>query len=401
MPTISASDYTSFVKAQAASLAYRDGLFPTGKQTSAQPYLNKSILNAQLLASQASYLAASPDTVTTISSATVTAAANNILSAATTNIITAAVGSTTYITYTTSVPHGLVAGDTISITNLTGYVAANVTSQLVAVTPAPTANTFAVLVSTDTTSITSQAGQIKFGASSNTSVYYTSSVPHALTAGQSITVTGFTVYTPPNVTSTAVTRVTDSTHFFISNIGTTNGTGTGSGSITGYVYYTTTGPVGVTAGQANTVITVTGLTTTTGFNLNSFTIAAIPDNTHFVVANSFAGTAISGKSGTITYTQRLIPRTVILGNTSVLPFNGKGYVNQPKSLSTVHNSTSTVQSSGKFSQAGGLPLTAAKSDGVYAPVAHLARVDTKATGANASKIAGGSYTNNTRTGINP
>jgi len=65
----------------------------------------------------------------------------------------------------------------------------------------------------------------------------------------------------------------------------------------------------------------------------------------------------------------------------VRPYDGKGPVNNPKSLSTVHNSTSTVQSSGKFQQVGGLPLTAAKSDGVYAPVAHLARVDTKATGA--------------------
>jgi hypothetical protein len=65
----------------------------------------------------------------------------------------------------------------------------------------------------------------------------------------------------------------------------------------------------------------------------------------------------------------------------VRPYNGMGPVNKPKSLSTVHNSTSTTQSSGKFQQTGGLPLTAAKSDGVYAPVPHLARVDTKATGA--------------------
>ena len=39
MPTLSASDYTNFIKAQAASYAYRDGLFPNGIQTSAQPYL--------------------------------------------------------------------------------------------------------------------------------------------------------------------------------------------------------------------------------------------------------------------------------------------------------------------------------------------------------------------------
>jgi len=70
----------------------------------------------------------------------------------------------------------------------------------------------------------------------------------------------------------------------------------------------------------------------------------------------------------------------------VRPYDGMGPVNNPKSLSTVHNSTSTTQSSGKFQQTGGLPLTAAKSDGVYSPVPRLARVDTKATGAYASSI---------------
>jgi hypothetical protein len=70
----------------------------------------------------------------------------------------------------------------------------------------------------------------------------------------------------------------------------------------------------------------------------------------------------------------------ITGTARVRPHTGKGPVNNPKSLSTVHTSTSTTQSSGKFPQVGGLPLTSPKSDGVYAPVAHLARVDTKATG---------------------
>ena len=53
MPTLSASDYTSFIKAQAASLAYRNRAIPTTIQTSSQPYPNQSVLNAQLLGSQA------------------------------------------------------------------------------------------------------------------------------------------------------------------------------------------------------------------------------------------------------------------------------------------------------------------------------------------------------------
>ena len=73
-------------------------------------------------------------------------------------------------------------------------------------------------------------------------------------------------------------------------------------------------------------------------------------------------------------------RTVNGQISSVRPYNGKGPVNNQKSLSTVHTSTSTTLSSAKFPQTGGLPLTSAKSSG-YAPMPQLARVDTKATGA--------------------
>ena len=77
----------------------------------------------------------------------------------------------------------------------------------------------------------------------------------------------------------------------------------------------------------------------------------------------------------------LVSRTVINGNARIRPFVGTGNVNNPKNLSTTHASTSTTMSSGKYQQLGGLPLTSAKSDGVYSPVPHLARVDTRATGA--------------------
>ena len=55
MPTLSASDYTSFIKAQAASQAYRNGAVPNKIQTSDQPFATQSVLNAQLLGSQAAY----------------------------------------------------------------------------------------------------------------------------------------------------------------------------------------------------------------------------------------------------------------------------------------------------------------------------------------------------------
>jgi hypothetical protein len=62
----------------------------------------------------------------------------------------------------------------------------------------------------------------------------------------------------------------------------------------------------------------------------------------------------------------------------IRPFVGVGYVNKPKNLSTT--TQSGTLSSGKTQQSGGLPLTAAKWSGVYAPTPQLARVDTKVTG---------------------
>jgi hypothetical protein len=56
MPNLSASDYTSFIKAQAASQSYRNGVVPIPIQTRDQPFASQSVLNAQLLASQAAYV---------------------------------------------------------------------------------------------------------------------------------------------------------------------------------------------------------------------------------------------------------------------------------------------------------------------------------------------------------
>ena len=53
MPTLPASDYTTFIKLQASSLAYQNGRVPNNIQTSDQPFATGSALYAQLLASQA------------------------------------------------------------------------------------------------------------------------------------------------------------------------------------------------------------------------------------------------------------------------------------------------------------------------------------------------------------
>jgi hypothetical protein len=70
MPSLSASDYTTFIKAQAASLAYRNGAIPKTIQTGAQPFQVQSALNARLLASQAA-LVVTPRNATIVGTASV------------------------------------------------------------------------------------------------------------------------------------------------------------------------------------------------------------------------------------------------------------------------------------------------------------------------------------------
>lgn len=62
MPSLSASDYTNFVKVQAASLAYQNNRVPTTIQTSAQPFATQAAISAILTASQASLVTLSTKT---------------------------------------------------------------------------------------------------------------------------------------------------------------------------------------------------------------------------------------------------------------------------------------------------------------------------------------------------
>jgi len=367
MPTLSASDYTNFIKVQAAAQSYRNGAIPKKVQTSDQVVPLQSILNAQLLASQASYVAASPGTVKT-RLPNITEASTTTVTDAQTNILSGAVADGTKITYTSSVPHGLVAGTTITVTGFSVLTAANVTSTAVTTIVSPTSftitNAASAATATGTGSITGY-------------VYYTTSVPHGLTAGQTgVSITGITTFTASSLT---VQNVASSTTFALSSPTTGSAVTGQTGSITGYVYYTTETAHNLVANRLNSTYSIIGLTTTTAYNLTGFTIPLVTDSTRFRVTNSATGTAITGQSGFFEQTTTLVSRTIISANASVRPFNGRGYVNQPKNLSTV--SQSGTLSSGKTQQLGGLPTTAAKWDGVYSPVPHLARVDTKATGA--------------------
>jgi hypothetical protein len=295
MPTLSASDYTSFIKAQAASQAYRNGAIPVPIQTRDQPFATQSVLNAQLLASQAAYLLTPPPVVVET--------LQNSVSAASATTVTAASGSGTAVTYTTSVDHGLVAGDVVTISGLS-TAAFNLTSQ------------------------------------------------------------------------TVISTGLSATSFRVTNAATgTAVTGSTTGRINGFVYYTTASAHGLSTNTQN--LSISGLSTS-AFNLSLVSVSKVPSSTVFAIANSATGTAVTSASGTLTLTRYPTTSAGIVGNARVRPYDGVGYVNNPKSLVTL--TQSGTLSSGKTQQLGGLPTTAPKGSGVYAPTPQLARVDTKATG---------------------
>ena len=299
MPTLSASDYTSFIKAQAASQAYRNGAVPIPIQTRAQPFLNQSVLNAQLLTSQAAYVLTPPKIIVDTVLTTVSAA---------------------------------------SAATLTGAA------------------------STDT----------------GTTVTYTSSVAHGLTAGMVVTISGFTTTPAFNLANqTVLASGLTATQFKVTNTasGTAETTST-TGRINGYVYYTTAAAHNLSTATQN--LSITGLSTA-AFNLTLVNVALVPSATGFAIANSATGTAVTSASGVLTLTRFPNVTSTITGITRVRPYDGVGRVNNPKSLVTL--SQSGTLSSSKTQQAGGLPTTAPKGSGVYAPTPQLARVDTKATGA--------------------
>jgi hypothetical protein len=302
MPTLSASDYTTFIKAQAASQAYRNGAIPIPIQTRAQPFLNQSILNAQLLTSQAAYVVAPSKIVVERVPTTISAA---------------------------------------SATTLTGAASSD----------------------------------------GGTTVTYTSSVAHGLTAGMVVTISGFTGGTTVNfnlANQTVIANGLTATVFKVENTatGTTTTTST-TGRINGYVYYTTAAAHNLPVTNTQN-ITITGLSTS-AFNLTLVNVALAPSSTVFAVANSATGSAVTGASGVINVTRYPNRDSTIIGNARVLPYSGYGNVNNPKSLVTL--TQSGTLSSSKTQQTGGLPTTAPKWSGVYAPTPQLARVDTKATGA--------------------
>jgi hypothetical protein len=329
MPNLSASDYTKFLKFKAAaSSPIRPAI-----QTRDNVTLSQSVINANVLASQAAFVTTPNVTTVETLPAVVTAVSTSTVTNARTDILDGAVGDGTLITYTSSQAHGLATGDVVTITGFGGFAAANVTAQAIVVTDA---TTFTVAVAA--------TGTATGNGSITGRVYYTTSVAHGLVAGDTVSITGITTFTASEAT---VLAAPTSTTFALST-STTGTQVTGqTGSITGLVYFTTDAAHGL--GPSSSNITVTGIAGTTAFNLSLFTVSRVPSSTVFSVASSVTGTAVTDETGTLTVTYYGNPRTSIFGISRVMPYL-PGTTNNPKALSTITHSAGSV-----VAQPGGLP----------------------------------------------
>jgi hypothetical protein len=346
MPTLSASEYTQYLKFKAsAGSAIRPAI-----QTRDNVSLSQSLINAQLLASQAAFTTTPPTTSTTTLTATVSAVSTTTVTAAQTNILSAAVGNGTIITYTSSQPHGLSNGNLVTITGFTVFTAANVTATAVTVTGA---SSFTVAVAatgtaTGTGSITNR-------------VYYTTSVAHGLVAGDVISITGITTFTASNL---SVVSAPSTTTFALTSATTGTAVSGATGSITGIVYYTTSAATGLNAGTKN--VTITGLTTTPAYNLPMVTIFRTPSATVFSVQNSATGTAITGQTGRIDVTVYANSNMAVTGLARVQGQQVVQTRSNPDARSTVSFAgTSGALSSSRVQQPGGLPRGFRSSTSTY------------------------------------
>jgi hypothetical protein len=348
MPTLSASDYTTYLKFKAAAASpIRPAI-----QTRDNATLNQSVLNANILTTQAAYVVTPSTSQTVALAATVTAASTTTVTAARTDVITSVTGNGTLLTYTTSQAHGLTTGDIVTVTGLTQNT----------LTATPNQTSQAVTVTGGTTFTLAVAAT---GASSGTGsitgrVYYTTSVANGMVAGDVISITGITTFT---ASSRTVLAAPTATTFVLSSAATGAAVSGQTGSVTGLVYYTTNAAHGLGAGQQN--VTISGLTGTVAYNLSLATIFRAPSSTVFIIQNSATGTAVTGASGVLSITYFANTTTSITGLNYVRPMPPNN-VNNPNVLSTVgYAGTSGAMGSSATQRPGGLPTGFKGSQGSY------------------------------------
>jgi hypothetical protein len=355
MPTLSASDYTTFLKFKAAAVSpIRPNI-----QTRDNVSVSQSVINANTLTSQAAFVTNPYNLTSTVVGTTISAVSTNTVTAARTNILSGAVGAAGIITYTASEAHGLSTGNTVSIAGFTGFTAANVTDAVVTVTGDLT---FTVAVAG--TGTTSGTGRIV------NRVYYTTSVAHGLVPGDTVTITGITTFTA----SGASVLAAPSTTVFVLSSSTTGTAVTGqTGRISGLIYYTTAAAHGLTAGAFpvgvgfSTILNITGLTTTVAFNLSGITsIFRVPSTTVFVLSSDVTGTAITSQAGVLTLVSVTNGNNTLRGTSRV---QGQQVV-QTRATSEAKSTlgyagTSGAMSSSAVQRPGGLPTGFRGSQGTY------------------------------------
>jgi hypothetical protein len=338
MPTLSASDYTQFLKFKAAAASpIRPAI-----QTRDNVTLSRSVLNANILTSQAAYVTTPATAVPVVQSAVVTGATSTPVIAARTDVLSGATANGSVITYTSSQEHGLSNGDSVTITGFTG-------------TLIPTPNRTGIVTVVNPTSFTIPAVAVQSGTATGRGsitgrVYYTTVLANGLVAGDVISITGITTFTASGATVLAAPTATT---FVLSSTTTGAEVQLQAGSITGLLYYTTGTDHGLGAGQQN--VTISGLTTTPAFNLSLVTVYRAPSSVVFIVQSSATGTALSAQSGVLTITFFGNSNTSITGLNYVRPMPPNN-VNNPNALSTVgYAGTSGAMSSSQFNRPGGLP----------------------------------------------
>ena len=305
MPTLSASDYTQYLKFKAAmTTPIRPGI-----QTRDNVALSQSVINANVLTSQAAFVSAPFTTTDVVSPATVTDASTTTITTARSQMIASADSATpNVITFTTQVPHGLGAvGDIVTIT-----------IQDVAHSFSTNPNGEAPMTITGPSTFTKSAEAVTGTATPNTGgisgrAYYTTSVDHGLVVGDVVTITNLTTFTTSNAT---VLTVPTSTSFALPAVtpggGLTTVTGA-AGSISGFVYYTTSPDHMLTPKDRRVqVISITGLTTE-AFNLTLVPVFQSVSATVFRVRSDATGTAVTGGSGVLTVTTYTNITTALTG----------------------------------------------------------------------------------------
>lgn len=192
MPTLSASDYTRYLKFKAANITpIRPSIQTRDNVTTSQ-----SLMNAETLASQAAFDVAPAATVVLTSTATVTSALTSVINGS----LTSYAGSSG-IRYTTVQPHGLTNGQSVTVAGLaqgTLNVDPNVTGNAIV----DSTTTFVLVVSGVTTGTASGTGRL-VGR-----VYYTTNVYPGVSVGDVVSVTGITTFSASNATVLATPSAT-------------------------------------------------------------------------------------------------------------------------------------------------------------------------------------------------